>query len=93
MHAGDAYWLVGCWQVTPLINPVHGVQQGCTLSPLIFELSISDIGRLIGAPVAQGQPLGIRLQRADEGELNLDVHYLQTTWSFAILLMSACSYY
>jgi hypothetical protein len=61
MYAGDAYLLVDGQQVTPLINPVRGVKQGCPLSPLLIALVISDIGRLIDAPDAQGQPLGVPL--------------------------------
>jgi hypothetical protein len=36
------------------------------LSPLLFALFISDIGRLINVPDAQCQPLGVPLQQAQE---------------------------
>jgi hypothetical protein len=68
MYAGDAYQLVDGQQVTMLINPVRGVKQECLLSPLLFALFISDNGRLTDAPDAQGQPLGVPLRQAQEGE-------------------------
>jgi hypothetical protein len=76
------------WQI---VNRLHRSLTLCGLN-LLFALFIRDIGRLIDAPEGKVSHWAYHLNGPKKVNLSLDeshMHYLRTTWSFAILLMSA----
>jgi hypothetical protein len=48
MYSGDAYRLVDGLTSTAPISPSKGVKQGCSLSPILFALFLSDVGAALG---------------------------------------------
>jgi hypothetical protein len=61
MYSGDTYHLVDGLTSTALISPSKGVKQGCPLSPILFELFLSDVGAALGTCHSTGR-MGVSLQ-------------------------------
>jgi hypothetical protein len=67
MYSGDAYRLADGLTSTVTICPSKSVQQGCSLSPILFALFLSDIGAALGVRHSTGR-MGEPLQHVERGQ-------------------------
>jgi hypothetical protein len=90
MYSGDAYRLVDGLTSTAPIFLSEGVKQGCSLSPFVFALFLSDVGAALGMRHSAGR-MGVPLQHysvASPGPGMLRICCLLMTWRSLTLVRS-----